>query len=71
MSGSRLDHALAFSPIDISSLSLPVFPDLPEVHRVSAQIDAFCDTLYRDQRKAVRERMSALARQIRERLHRC
>jgi len=59
------DQKFAFSTVDIQSLSLKAYPELPTAESVAPQIADFCKHFYRTHRQPVREMLAALDNRIR------
>jgi hypothetical protein len=52
---SGIDEKLAFTPIDLKSLDLKVYPELPALDTVRDRIERFCRALYSDHKTEIRD----------------
>ena len=55
-----LDDKLCYTPIDLKTLSLKKFPELPEIEAVLPQVKRFCEALCRAHGKIIKEIMADL-----------
>ncbi len=60
-----INHNLAFRPVDLDSLHLKRYPELPKQDKVVSEITLFCKTHYSDHKDEIKKRISDLKERIR------
>ncbi|QTA93879.1 hypothetical protein [Desulfonema magnum] len=60
-----INQRLAFQPVDLDSLDLKTYPELPKQDKVASEITLFCKTLYSCSKDEIKKRIFDLKEKIR------